>query len=67
MIVGAHYDHDGEAFGQIWYGADDNGSGTAAILELAEAFGAGRRARPAVFCYGLGGRRERLASAAAIM
>src|SRR5204862_8126748 len=41
MIVGAHYDHDGEAFGQIWYGADDNGSGTAAILELAEAFGNG--------------------------
>ena len=39
MIVGAHYDHDGEAYGQIWYGADDNGSGTAALLELAEAFG----------------------------
>ena len=41
VIVGAHYDHDGEAFGQIWYGADDNGSGTAALLELAEAFGQG--------------------------
>ena len=41
VIVGAHYDHDGEAFGQIWYGADDNGSGTGALLELAEAFGAG--------------------------
>jgi hypothetical protein len=41
MIVGAHYDHDGEAYGQIWYGADDNGSGTAAVLELAEAFGRG--------------------------
>src|SRR4029453_8303962 len=41
MIVGAHYDHDGEAFGQIWYGADDNGSGTVALLELAEAFGRG--------------------------
>ena len=41
MIVGAHYDHDGEAYGQIWYGADDNGSGTAALLELAEAFGNG--------------------------
>jgi Zn-dependent M28 family amino/carboxypeptidase len=39
VIVGAHYDHDGEAFGQIWYGADDNGSGTAALMELAEAFG----------------------------
>ena len=41
MIVGAHYDHDGEAYGQIWYGADDNGSGTSALLELAEAFGNG--------------------------
>jgi Zn-dependent M28 family amino/carboxypeptidase len=41
VIVGAHYDHDGEAFGQIWYGADDNGSGTVALLELAEAFGRG--------------------------
>jgi Zn-dependent M28 family amino/carboxypeptidase len=41
VVVGAHYDHDGEAFGQIWYGADDNGSGTASLLELAEAFGPG--------------------------
>jgi len=41
VVVGAHYDHDGEAHGQIWYGADDNGSGTAALLELAEAFGQG--------------------------
>jgi len=46
VVVGAHYDHDGEAFGQIWYGADDNGSGTAALLELAEAFGQGAQ-RPA--------------------
>jgi len=46
MVVGAHYDHDGTAYGQIWYGADDNGSGTAALLELAEALGNGA-ARPA--------------------
>src|SRR5262249_11238983 len=46
VIVGAHYDHDGEAFGQIWYGADDNGSGTAALLEIAEAFAQGQP-RPA--------------------
>src|SRR5262249_39202219 len=38
--------HDGEAFGQIWYGADDNGSGTTALLELAEAFGAGSSRPP---------------------
>jgi hypothetical protein len=41
VIVGAHYDHDGEAFGQIWYGADDNGSGTVALLQMAEALGGG--------------------------
>jgi Zn-dependent M28 family amino/carboxypeptidase len=38
IVIGAHYDHDGEADGQIWYGADDNASGTAALIELAEAF-----------------------------
>jgi hypothetical protein len=46
MVIGAHYDHDGESAGQIWYGADDNGSGTAALMEIAEAFGTGK-ARPA--------------------
>jgi Zn-dependent M28 family amino/carboxypeptidase len=46
MIIGAHYDHDGESNGQIWYGADDNGSGTAALMEIAEAFGNGK-AKPA--------------------
>jgi hypothetical protein len=52
MIVGAHYDHDGEAYGQIWYGADDNGSGTVALLEIAEAFGPGstRPARSILLC-----------------
>ena len=46
VVVGAHYDHDGEAYGQIWYGADDNGSGTAALLELAEAFGSEAKRTP---------------------
>jgi hypothetical protein len=46
IVVGAHYDHDGEAFGQIWYGADDNGSGSVALLELAEAFGKGATRPP---------------------
>jgi Peptidase family M28/PA domain len=41
LIVGAHYDHDGESGGQIWPGADDNASGTSGVLELAEAFGTG--------------------------
>src|SRR5262249_22200797 len=64
MIVGAHYDHDGEAFGQIWYGADDNGSGTAALLELAEAFGAGspRPARSILLCAWAGEEKGLLGS-----
>jgi hypothetical protein len=49
VIVGAHYDHlgyggfgslaRGAATGQIHHGADDNASGTTALLELARRFG----------------------------
>jgi hypothetical protein len=39
VIVGAHYDHIGVGKrGRVGYGADDNGSGTAALLQVAEAF-----------------------------
>jgi hypothetical protein len=64
MIVGAHYDHDGEAYGQIWYGADDNGSGTSALLELAEAFGNGsaRPARSVLLCAWAGEEKGLLGS-----
>lgn len=50
IVVGAHYDHlgygpsgslsPGEARGRIHPGADDNASGTAAMLELARRFAA---------------------------
>ena len=43
VVVIAHYDHLGEKRGKIYYGADDNASGTAAVLELAEAFGQAAR------------------------
>lgn len=40
VIVGAHFDHDGiDAEGLVYNGADDNASGTAGVLEVAEAFG----------------------------
>lgn len=51
IVVGAHYDHMGDgtlfpgslggaaARGQVHYGADDNGSGTTGLLELARRFG----------------------------
>lgn len=48
IVVGAHYDHDGARGDQIWNGADDNASGTAGLLELAEAFAAGARPRRSV-------------------
>jgi hypothetical protein len=45
VVVGAHYDHLGHGelgnmvggkVGSLWHGADDNASGTAAVLELAD-------------------------------
>jgi len=38
IIISAHLDHEGIKDGQIYNGADDDGSGTVAILEIAEAF-----------------------------
>jgi len=38
LVITAHYDHIGIHDGEIHNGADDDGSGTVAILELAEAF-----------------------------
>ncbi len=37
VIVTAHYDHLGMRGNDIFYGADDNASGTAAVLEIAQA------------------------------
>ena len=38
VIVTAHYDHIGKHDGHIFNGADDDGSGTTALLMMAEAF-----------------------------
>jgi len=38
IIVSAHYDHIGRRGDDINNGADDNGSGTSTVLEIAEAF-----------------------------
>ena len=38
IVVTAHYDHLGKSGDRIYYGADDNATGTAALLEIAEAF-----------------------------
>ncbi len=38
VIISGHYDHDGSNGTEIWHGADDNGSGTVGVVELAHAF-----------------------------
>lgn len=38
VVVSAHYDHVGIKKGEIYNGADDDGSGTVAIMEIAAAF-----------------------------
>ena len=38
VVVTAHYDHIGMQNGEVYNGADDDGSGTVALLEMAEAF-----------------------------
>lgn len=38
IVISAHLDHEGVKNGEIYNGADDDGSGTIAILEIAEAF-----------------------------
>jgi hypothetical protein len=43
VMITAHHDHDGSSPGadgamEIWHGADDNGSGTVGVVELAHAF-----------------------------
>jgi peptidase M28-like protein/PA domain-containing protein len=52
VIVSAHFDHNGADATQVFNGADDNGSGTVALLEIAEAYALaakdGRRPRRSV-------------------
>ncbi|TAF10752.1 MAG: M28 family peptidase [Flavobacteriia bacterium] len=38
LVISAHYDHVGMKNGEIYNGADDDGSGTVALLEIAQAF-----------------------------
>ena len=38
IVISAHYDHVGVQNGEVYNGADDDGSGTVALLEIAEAF-----------------------------
>ncbi|MCA1818234.1 MAG: M20/M25/M40 family metallo-hydrolase [Acidobacteria bacterium] len=49
LVVSAHYDHLGVVNGETYNGADDNASGVAALLALAEYFAQRRPAHTIVF------------------
>lgn len=38
LVVSAHYDHIGTRGGVVYNGADDDGSGTVAVMQMAKAF-----------------------------
>lgn len=62
VIVSAHHDHDGADDSQVFNGADDNGSGTVAVLDIAEAYAIAARNghRPArTVIFALWGSEER--------
>ena len=42
IFITAHYDHLGMRDSIIYYGADDDGSGTTSVLQIAQAFAAAR-------------------------
>lgn len=44
VVVSAHYDHVGTRNGVVYNGADDDGSGTVAVMEIAKAFQAAKKA-----------------------
>lgn len=43
VVLSAHYDHVGVQHGQVYNGADDDGSGTVAVLAMARAFAQAKR------------------------
>ena len=44
VFVTGHYDHLGMRNGKIYYGADDDGSGTVSVITMAEAFAKAKKA-----------------------
>lgn len=65
VVVGAHYDHVGvDERGRIGFGADDNASGTAAVLEIAEALAMAETSRSIMVCAFAGEERDLMGSRA---
>lgn len=49
IVIGAHLDHEGVSGGMVFNGADDNGSGSVAVLEAAEAMAMTPARRSVIF------------------
>jgi Zn-dependent M28 family amino/carboxypeptidase len=49
IVISAHYDHLGTRNGEVFNGADDNASGTAALFALAKYFSAHRPTHSLIF------------------
>ena len=45
LFITSHYDHLGKVGDVIWYGADDDDSGTVSVMQMAEAFAAAAKKR----------------------
>lgn len=68
IIIGAHYDHLGKggqgsldvSSSEIHHGADDNASGTSAILELARQFAKEKKNKRTIIFIAFGGEEEGL-------
>ncbi len=64
VVVGAHYDHLGSSGPYIYNGADDNGSGSVGVLNLARAYAVNpeKPKRTVVFCLWTGEEKGLLGS-----
>ena len=62
IVVCAHHDHLGVRNGEVMAGADDNGSGTVALIEIAQALLADRPKRSVIIAWFTGEERGYMGS-----
>jgi peptidase M28-like protein len=62
IVVCAHHDHLGVRNGEVMAGADDNGSGTVALIEIAQALMAERPKRSVIIAWFTGEERGYMGS-----
>jgi hypothetical protein len=64
IVITAHYDHIGKEGDKVYNGADDDGSGTVGIMEIAEAFAKAKREgkgpRRSILCMAVSGEERGL-------